>query len=427
MRLGRTFFSLYLLIVFSLLSIIWFLDQAWHIYLEQDVDSYNGYKVVMMAVEDRLLESPQEEWQDKVKVLADKYQISLSIRPMPTIKKLTKVDQERLTLGKTYIYLQGDDVMLHHLIGKTEQVLILGPMQIPTRPELATFGRIIILIIFGILIFFWLWPLSKDLDSLDKNARKIAESNFDVQAPKAMTSTISPLTKTFNMMAIRLKNLANAHKELTNAVAHELRTPLARSRFALQMLEHSKDEAKCAKYIAQIDSDTKELDELINELLQYSTLESDRPQLNLADHHVEQLVQTHIAKYEQYEGRFEIDNQVGNLYIECDKHFIDRALSNYITNAMKYGDNIIRIRISKTADDIIIDVEDNGSGVEDNIKQSVFEAFTRADKSRNKDEGGFGLGLAIVERIMEWHQGTVSVGDSDLGGAKFSLRFPMYQ
>ena len=81
MRLGRTFFSLYLLIVFSLLSIIWFLDQAWHIYLEQDVDSYNGYKVVMMAVEDRLLESPQEEWQDKVKVLADKYQISLSIRP----------------------------------------------------------------------------------------------------------------------------------------------------------------------------------------------------------------------------------------------------------------------------------------------------------------------------------------------------------
>ncbi|GLX85590.1 two-component sensor histidine kinase [Thalassotalea loyana] len=427
MRLGRTFFSLYLLIVFSLLSIIWFLDQAWHFYLEQDVDSYDGYKIVMAAAEERLLSLPEEEWDEELSRLNEKFQIHLSTRLMPTIKKLTKDDQERLARGKTYIYLQGDDVMLHHLIGKTEQVLILGPMQIPTRPELATFGRTLILVVFGILIFFWLWPLSRDLDSLDKTARLIGESNFDVQAPKAMTSTISPLTKTFNMMAIRLKNLANAHKELTNAVAHELRTPLARSRFALQMLAVAKDEEKRAKYIEQIDSDTKELDELINELLMYSTLESDRPQLNFADYKAIDIVKSHIAKYEQYDGKIEINNQVGNLYVECDKHFIDRALANYITNAIKYGDDLIVITLSQSEDDIIIDVEDNGNGVEDDIKSQVFEAFTRADKSRNKDEGGFGLGLAIVERIMEWHQGKVDVADGRLGGAKFRLKFPIVQ
>lgn len=427
MRLGRTFFSLYLLIVFSLLTIIWFLDQAWHFYLEQDVDSYDGYKVVMKAAEDHLLEFPQEQWPEEIERISEKYQIDLNMRLMPTIKKLTKDDQERLAKGKTYIYLRGDDVMLHHLIGTTEEVLILGPMQIPTRPELATFGRTLILVIFGILIFFWLWPLSRDLDSLDKTARKIGESNFDVQAPKAMTTTISPLTKTFNMMAIRLKNLANAHKELTNAVAHELRTPLARSRFALQMLENAKDDEKRLKYIRQIDSDTKELDELINELLIYSSLESDRPQLNFADYNINQLIESHITKYEQYDGKIEIKNKVGQLYVELDKHFIDRAIANYITNAIKYGEDLIVITIFLDGDNVIIDVEDNGSGVDDAIKPEVFEAFTRADKSRNKDEGGFGLGLAIVERIMEWHQGSVLVDDSRLGGAKFRLKFPIVQ
>ncbi|QOL25164.1 ATP-binding protein [Thalassotalea sp. LPB0316] len=427
MKLGRTFFSLFLLIVFSLLTIIWFLDQAWHIYLEQDLDSYTGHKVALSVVEERLLELPEEQWPDEIARLNEKFQVNLSMRLMPTIKKLTKDDQDNLAKGKTYIYLNGDDVMIHHLVSQTEQVLILGPMKIPTRPELATLGRILILVMFGLLIFFWLWPMSRDLDALDKAAREIANSNFDVQAPKAMTSAIEPLTKTFNMMAVRLKNLINAHKELTSAVAHELRTPLARSRFALQMLESASDEEKRSKYIHQIDSDNKELDELINELLIYSTLESDRPQLKFTDYKLIDVVNSHLEKYEQYHGSIEVNNHVGNLHVECDKHFIDRALANYINNAIKYGDDQIVINLSQEGEEVIIDVEDNGKGVDDEIKPTVFEAFTRADKSRNKDKGGFGLGLAIVERIMQWHQGQVAVDDSELGGAKFRLKFPIVQ
>lgn len=70
-------------------------------------------------------------------------------------------------------------------------------------------------------------------------------------------------------------------------------------------------------------------------------------------------------------------------------------------------------------------VEDNGEGVSDEFKAVIFDAFSRGDQSRNRETGGFGLGLAIVARIMEWHQGEASISDSALGGAAFTLTWPV--
>jgi two-component system OmpR family sensor kinase/two-component system sensor histidine kinase RstB len=72
-------------------------------------------------------------------------------------------------------------------------------------------------------------------------------------------------------------------------------------------------------------------------------------------------------------------------------------------------------------------VEDNGEGVSEHFKEVIFDAFSRGDQSRNRETGGFGLGLAIVARILEWHQGSTSLSDSDLGGAKFKLYWPLKQ
>ena len=75
----------------------------------------------------------------------------------------------------------------------------------------------------------------------------------------------------------------------------------------------------------------------------------------------------------------------------------------------------------------VVTVEDDGEGVSDELKPVIFDAFSRGDKSRNRETGGFGLGLAIVSRIMEWHQGSVDVVDSELGGACFVLSWPLKQ
>jgi two-component system OmpR family sensor kinase/two-component system sensor histidine kinase RstB len=105
---------------------------------------------------------------------------------------------------------------------------------------------------------------------------------------------------------------------------------------------------------------------------------------------------------------------------------------NFISNAIKYGAGEVRVTVSQVDSDndkktrwCRICVEDNGDGISDEFKTVIFDAFSRGDQSRNRETGGFGLGLAIVARIMEWHQGEASIADSDLGGAAFTLTWPI--
>jgi len=269
--------------------------------------------------------------------------------------------------------------------------------------------------------------MSRDLDQLRKSASQFGDGNLGIQAPNAKSTMLTPMVSAFNMMAQRIKRLIEAHQELTNAVAHELRTPLARSKFALQMLSTSKDEVKQEKYRTQISNDINELEELVNEMLLYAKFDSDKPNLHIDRYNLNVLVNEQLANYQGFSGTISIDNQLTEAEINFDAHFILRALNNYISNAVKYGGDNIKVTLLIENEQCKIMVEDDGNGVSDELKSVIFDAFSRGDKSRNRETGGFGLGLAIVSRIMEWHQGSVDILDSDLGGACFVLSWPLEQ
>ena len=110
---------------------------------------------------------------------------------------------------------------------------------------------------------------------------------------------------------------------------------------------------------------------------------------------------------------------------EYDAHFINRAFSNLLTNGVKYGKGKLQVSLLSDGQQCSLIVEDNGPGVDDDFKEIIFDAFSRYDKSRGKDTGGFGLGLAIVSKIMLWHNGSATVENSELGGAKFILSWPV--
>ena len=198
------------------------------------------------------------------------------------------------------------------------------------------------------------------------------------------------------------------------------------------MLSTVKDDDKRQKYQQQINSDICELEELINEMLIYSAFDSDRPELRFTSENIHDLVIKQISNHEQLALPIELIDNAPNLFAICDNHFIDRALSNFISNAIKYGAGKVRVTVSTFNSDhdkktrlCSICVEDNGEGVSNEFKAVIFDAFSRGDQSRNRETGGFGLGLAIVARIMEWHQGESSIADSDLGGAAFTLTWPI--
>lgn len=425
MKLGRSFFNLYFFIISTFIIFSWALDEVWTSYLEQDIESYTGYQTLMMATGDYLQTHPEENWDEIISGAGERWGLSLELVSLAEVEDIDHTDHHVLSHSNTHIYHFNDQVVIHYLLQGSDSVITLGPLEMPTRPRVKATYRVMILATFGVVIFIWLWPMSRDLEQLKKATKAFGQGQFDSKAPAAKSTMIAPMISSFNMMAARIRRLIEAHKELTNAVSHELRTPLARTKFALQMLESIKDDGKRAKYELQIKNDVCELEELINEMLIYAAFDSDKPELNFTRTNLSELVTLQIASHDQFVNSVEFVNKLPDDYVCCDGHFIDRAVNNFISNAIKYGNDKVRVTLSLVKDQCQICVEDNGDGVSDEFKQVIFDAFSRGDQSRNRETGGFGLGLAIVARIMEWHQGKASIGDSELGGASFTLTWPI--
>ncbi|WP_281557142.1 ATP-binding protein [Thalassomonas sp. RHCl1] len=425
MKFGSTFISLYLMMILTFTGVSWVLDEYWAQELEQDIESYTGYKSVLFALGDLLNHRPREQWPIVLSQASAKLKLPVNLIERNADSRFKPEHQQMLASGEVVVYYESTSIRLYHLLGDDTTLITLGPVKVPTRPKQKAFIRIFFLLVTAVVILLWLWPLSRDLDALQKSTRLFGKGNLDIKAPTAFTPTIAPVVKTFNMMAERIKALLAEQKELTNAVSHELRTPLARTKFALQMLEKSEDREKSRQYIRQISSDVTELDELINEMLVYAAFEHDKPVLDFNAHAIADIIEQQIEKHSCFSGELSFINQTDELMLVCDRHFIDRAINNYLVNAVKYGNGEICVRLTADNDYCYIRVEDNGDGVSDDFKSLVFDAFSRGDESRSRETGGFGLGLAIVQKIMLWHQGRAYVEDSDLGGACFVLCLPL--
>jgi len=425
MKLGRSFFNLYFFIISTFIIFSWALDEVWTSYLEQDIESYTGYKTLMMATGDYVQKHPKDEWESIIAGAAERWQLPLKLMSLSEVEAIDHTDHNALTHSNAHIYYFDDQVVIHYLLKSSDSVITLDAVKMPTRPRVKSTYRVMILATFGVVIFIWLWPMSRDLEELKKATRAFGNGQFDSKAPAAKSTMIAPMIASFNMMAARIKRLIEAHKELTNAVSHELRTPLARTKFALQMLDSIKDDTKRAKYQQQISNDVCELEELINEMLIYAAFDNDKPELNITSTDINALVTQQVAGHDQFVSSIELINNLPDNFVSCDEHFMDRAVNNFISNAIKYGNDKVRVTLSVKDEQCQICVEDNGEGVSDEFKQVIFDAFSRGDQSRNRETGGFGLGLAIVARIMEWHQGQASIGDSKLGGASFTLTWPI--
>ena len=104
-----------------------------------------------------------------------------------------------------------------------------------------------------------------------------------------------------------------------------------------------------------------------------------------------------------------------------------RALSNMLQNAQRYATQRVEVRASINVDTCSIVIDDDGPGIPVVDRTRIFEPFTRLDTSRNRDSGGYGLGLAIAQRIALWHGGKIDVDDSPLGGARFVISWPVHR
>lgn len=427
MTLGRSLFALYCLIIVGLGVLNWVLDEFWSIQVEQDVESYTGYKTVLRAVEEDLLEQPVDEWAGIVEQASLRYALPMKVEDRANIH-LIAPDSNHIVFDNISVYYDDKRITLFHVMEQEDKVLVLGPVKSPTRPRTAAIIRLFIILALGLVLFVWIWPISRDLSMFDRALQQFTQGNFNAKVLNTRSSVIRPMAQTFNKMAGRINSLVTSHKELTNAVAHELRTPLARSRFSLEVLKAAREETDREKYLENISNDINELEVLVKEMLVYASFENEQPNLSFSMGNLTELLrhQVHSASL-HFDGSIHLKPPQSELLIEYDPHFLNRAVSNLIENAVRYTKDKVLVSVSADNQMCQICVEDNGDGVEDEFKKVIFDAFSRFDESRGKDTGGLGLGLAITRKIMIWHHGNATIEDSSLGGAKFILTWPRKQ
>ncbi|MFT5814505.1 MAG: two-component system OmpR family sensor kinase, partial [Psychroserpens sp.] len=178
MKLSRSFFSLYFLIISIFIVFSWMLDEAWSSYLEQDIESYTGYKTMLLALSNYLEQHPEEQWEEILSRAAKQWQQPLKLMSPQAVKAIIHQRHDVIKEENTHIYYDNDAVEIHHRINDTGIVIVLGPAKMPTRPRVEALIRVILLASLACLLFFWLRPLSRDLDQLRKTAIEFGQESF---------------------------------------------------------------------------------------------------------------------------------------------------------------------------------------------------------------------------------------------------------
>ena len=279
--------------------------------------------------------------------------------------------------------------------------------------------------IVAILVFFFVRPFWRDLLAVRRAAEAVGRGQFEARAHVGGHSALRELAGAFNTMTQQVASLLQSHRTLTSAVSHELRTPLARLRFSHSLArEEATPEAK-DRFLARMERDIAEIDELTTELLDYARLERGAPAIRLQSVPTEPWLEDLLADARDQAGgpqpAVQIVAEVGVDSMRCEPRYMARAVVNLLRNALKHARSTVRVSLRRENDRTVIDVDDDGTGIEAHDRERLFEPFVRLDGSRDRESGGFGLGLAIVRQVARWHGGEASITESPLGGARVTI------
>lgn len=284
------------------------------------------------------------------------------------------------------------------------------------------------LIMVGLLvtISLLLWiPLIKKittpLQKMANAAEEVAKGKFDVRVDAKRNDEIGRLAQTINHMIGRLEIFVNGQKRFMGDISHELGSPIARIQFGLAALEQ-RVEGNTRQRVKDISEDVTDMAELVSELLSFSRAETDMSKVVLKPTALLPLVQE-VVRREERPGvtlHVDVDSQ---LVVSADDKLLKRALGNILRNSVMYagthGPISINAKILK--DDIFIEIQDSGSGVETRFLDRLFEPFFRVDESRTMETGGVGLGLSIVKTCIRACNGSVTASNRDPSGLTVTI------
>lgn len=273
-----------------------------------------------------------------------------------------------------------------------------------------------------------LYRLSRPLLKLEAAALRLGAGDLSARVNNTRKSPLNSLSGTFNQMADNTAELITRQQIMIAAIPHELRTPLNRIRFALDMSRNQQDIAGLRQSIEKLDDYVEDLSTAVQDILELNRLQQSDQQLSKQSF-TRILIRPLLAKAtmacEEAGKQFMIEC-APDLHVQANSALLDRALLNLIQNAATHAQQYITLNASRNAQNqIVIRVDDDGTGVPEAEREQVFMPFHRLDNSRHRSTGGIGLGLTLVERIVLGHGGVIRALESPAGGLRIEMRFPV--
>ena len=267
-------------------------------------------------------------------------------------------------------------------------------------------------------------PIREFSDKIEEvQAQNLADSGIE----ESKIKELNQLSVSYNKMLERLSDAFEIQRQFTANAAHELRTPLSLMQVQLDLYhstQHPGSDADTVQMIKMLTEQNDRLGKMVKTLLDMSELQTvgrdEKIILNdLVDEVLEDLEPLAQEKNIKLIGKYKNITMIGSDIL------IYRLVYNLVENAIKYNhsDGQVTVNAYKKQKHIYLSVEDTGSGIPKELRERVFEPFFRVDKSRSRELGGVGLGLALVREIVRVHDGTISINSNPAGGTIFEVIF----
>jgi two-component system, OmpR family, sensor kinase len=304
----------------------------------------------------------------------------------------------------------------------------------PARPDRPFFGLFVLLFALALLVVAITLHVGPPLQRIASAARAFGRGDLKARTGLVRKDELGDVGRAFDEMADRVTSLMAAERELMANISHELQTPLARIRVAVDLLCDGISD-RAIDLLPEISRDLGEIDRLIDDVMTNARLDFAAGTLSTSSllrrqpaQVAEMIVHAEARFFALHPERALFVDQPAYLpTLDVDPVLVRRALENLLTNAAKYSapPAAITLRVSLTASAVVFEIIDLGIGIDPGDLPNLFTPFFRTDRSRSRATGGTGLGLGLARRIAQAHGGRLSLESAPHQGTTVTLELPL--
>jgi len=307
------------------------------------------------------------------------------------------------------LHTQSDDYDIYFEILQSNELFSVPP-----------YNKSLVLTILGVLvlIYYATKTLFRPIDEIQSGVKLIGSGNLNHRISKRRDDQLGDLADDVNAMADDIKDMLEAKRQLLLGISHELRSPLTRSRVNLALMDESRSKSEVEKDIAS-------MEQMITELLESERLNSRHVSLNLENTRLDQVIRDQVQS--EFRGYIKV-MQMDRVEASIDIARIKLLMRNLLSNAIKHSVDPLRratVSVLREGELNCIYVTDSGEGIDPEQIPHLTEPFFRADPSRQRKTGGYGLGLHLCKVIVEAHGGTLNITSEADIGTKIRCAFPI--